>query len=97
MADRPEHRAEEAAFLADPHSLGAGAVAALERIGDAIGLDYGGIDFGLSAEGEILLFEANATMIAALPSPDAIWDYRRGPAQTVRAAARRMLAARALP
>ncbi|MEA2831155.1 MAG: aromatic-L-amino-acid/L-tryptophan decarboxylase, partial [Bradyrhizobium sp.] len=97
MADRPEHRAEEAGFLAGLCSVGSGAVAALERIRDAIGLDYGGIDFGLSAEGEILLFEANATMIAALPSPDAIWDYRRGPAQTVRAAARRMLAARALP
>ncbi|MGB8840689.1 MAG: hypothetical protein WCC64_06435, partial [Aliidongia sp.] len=95
MADNPAHRAEEAAFLADLASLGPGAVAALERIRDALGLEYGGIDFGLSEEGEILLFEANATMIAALPAADPIWDYRRGPAQTARAAARHMLAARA--
>jgi lipoprotein NlpI len=96
MTDRPEHRAEEAAFLADlPGSLGAEAAAALARIRDALELDYGGIDFGLSPEGELLLFEANATMIAALPPPDPIWDYRRGPAETVRAAARQMLRARA--
>jgi hypothetical protein len=96
MADSPEYRAEEAAYLADPEgSLGAGAMAALDHIRAVLDLDYGGIDFGLSADGEILLFEANATMIAALPSPDPIWDYRRGPAESVRAAARRMLAARA--
>jgi Tetratricopeptide repeat len=97
MAERPDHRAEEAIFLADLGSLGARAVAALERVRDVLGLDYGGIDFGLSAGGEILLFEANATMIAALPSADPIWNYRRDPAKAVRAAARRMLAARALP
>ncbi len=96
MADRPDHRAEEAAFLADlPGALGAKAVAALERIRDALALDYGGVDFGLSPAGEILLFEANATMIAALPPPDPIWDYRRAPAEAVREAAKRMLWKRA--
>ena len=92
MAERPEHRAEEAAFLADlPGFIGMPAFRALERIRAALDLDYGGVDFGLSPAGEILLFEANATMIAALPPPDPIWDYRRGPAKAVRAAARRML------
>ncbi|MEI9982349.1 MAG: hypothetical protein WDN69_03545 [Aliidongia sp.] len=92
MADRPEHRAEEAAFLADlSGSIGPAAVAALERISDALELDYGGIDFGLSRDGQILLFEANATMIAALPPPEPVWDYRRGPAEAVRKAAKRML------
>jgi len=96
MSDRPDHRAEEAAFLADmTGSIGAGAVAALARIRDALDLDYGGIDFGLSPSGEILLFEANATMIAALPPPDPVWDYRREPAEQVRAAARQMLLTRA--
>jgi Tetratricopeptide repeat len=96
MASRPDHRAEEAAFLADlPGFIGAKAVQALERIRAALDLDYGGVDFGLSPAGEILLFEANATMIAALPPPDPIWDYRRGPAEAVRDAARRMLRQRA--
>ncbi len=96
MAGRPDHRAEEAAFLVDlPGFIGAKAVDALERIRDALDLDYGGVDFGLSPEGEILLFEANATMVAALPSPDPIWDYRRAPAEAVREAARRMLRKRA--
>jgi hypothetical protein len=96
MADNADHRAEEARFLGDmPGAIGAAGVAALQRIEAALGLDYGGVDFGLGRDGDVLLFEANATMIAALPSPDPIWDYRRGPAETVRKAARDMLKARA--
>lgn len=95
MAGEPAHRAEEAAFLADmAGTVGAAGMAALERIRDALGLDYGGIDFARGPEGEILLFEANATMIAARPPPDPMWDYRRAPAEAVLAAARRMLAGR---
>jgi hypothetical protein len=41
MADQPDHRAEEAAFLGDmPAALGAKAIAALEGIRDTLGLDY---------------------------------------------------------
>ena len=32
-----------------------------------LGLDYAGIDFGLNPNGEILLFEANATMVVKHP------------------------------
>ena len=71
MWDSAEHRAEEAKFLADmPGVLGAPAMAALERLSGAIGLDYGGIDFGLNQRGEILLFEANATMVVEHPDAD---------------------------
>ena len=78
MAERPDHRAEEAAFLADmTATLGARAVKALERISDALGLDYGGIDFGVSRGGEVLLFEANATMVVIAPSDDERWAHRR--------------------
>jgi glutathione synthase/RimK-type ligase-like ATP-grasp enzyme len=78
MAERPDHRAEEAAFLADmTATLGECAVSALKRIGDALGLDYGGIDFGLSRSGEVLLFEANATMVVIQPSDDERWAHRR--------------------
>jgi len=78
MADKPDHRLEEAAFLADmPTVLGDKAYRALEGIRDALGLDYAGIDFGLNARGDLLLFEANATMVIAKPNDDERWSYRR--------------------
>jgi glutathione synthase/RimK-type ligase-like ATP-grasp enzyme len=96
MADSAEHRAEEQRFLQDmPGVLGARAMAALEHIRDALGLDYGGIDFGLSADGDVLLFEANATMVVNLPDSDARWDYRRDAVRQIHAAVRAMLASRA--
>jgi hypothetical protein len=78
MADKPDHRSEEAHFLGDmPAVLGNKAIAALHRIRDALGLDYAGIDFGLSPDGDLLLFEANATMVISPPGPDEQWTYRR--------------------
>jgi len=78
MADKPDHRLEEARFLGDmPAVLGDKAMAALERIQAALGLDYAGIDFGLGPDGDLLLFEANATMVIAPVAPDERWAYRR--------------------
>ena len=79
MADKPDHRREEMTFLTDMRAvLGDKAMAALGAICDALGLDYGGIDFGLNAGGDLLLFEANATMVIAAPDNDPRWAYRRG-------------------
>jgi hypothetical protein len=95
MADRPEHRAEEAAFLADMGSvLGPRALGALARIRDRLGLDYAGVDFALGANGEVLLFEANATMVVNPPDPDERWAYRRAAVERVLDGVRRMLAAK---
>jgi len=92
MKERPDHRAEEAGFLADmPGFIGAKAIAALESVRAALGLDYGGIDFGLNRQGEVLLFEANATMVVEQPDPDPRWDYRRAAVERIHAAVRRML------
>ena len=78
MADQPDHRAEEARFLADmPAALGDKAMTALKRIRDVLGLDYAGVDFGLGRDGDLLLFEANATMVIAVPDADERWAYRR--------------------
>jgi len=78
MADSAEHRAEDAAFLVDMSGvLGPRAVTTLSGIQTALGLDYGGIDFGLTPQGDVLLFEANATMVILEPDPDPCWDYRR--------------------
>ncbi len=98
MADRADLRAEEATFLADmPAVLGATAIAALQGIATQLGLDYGGIDFGLAPDGRLLLFEANATMAILAPPTEAIWDYRRDPVARVLAAARAQIMVRAAP
>jgi glutathione synthase/RimK-type ligase-like ATP-grasp enzyme len=95
MADQPAHQAEEAAFLSNmPQVLGDTAMAALHAIQATLGLDFGGIDFGLDAAGNLLLFEANPTMLLNPPDADAQWDYRRGAADAALLAARRMLSNR---
>jgi tetratricopeptide (TPR) repeat protein len=79
MADKPDHRAEEMAFLQNMRAvLGDKAFAALHAIREALGLDYAGIDFGVNADGDLLLFEANATMVIASPDNNPRWAYRRG-------------------
>ncbi len=96
MADRADHRAEDAAFLGDmAHVIGDKAVAALCSIGHRLGLDYGGIDFGLSPAGDVLLFEANATMVVNPPDPDERWSYRRQAVDRILDAARTMILRRA--
>jgi aromatic-L-amino-acid/L-tryptophan decarboxylase len=96
MADYANHRAEDATFLEDmPAVLGPRALAALQLIQNTIGLDYGGIDFGLNERGEVLLFEANATMAVIVPDKDQRWDYRRAAIEKIYAAVWKMLINRA--
>jgi hypothetical protein len=96
MAEQPAHRAEEAAFLADMAGvLGPRAMAGLEAIGERLGLDYAGVDFAIGPHGEVLLFEANATMVVNPPDADPRWDYRRAPVERILAATRDRLLARA--
>jgi len=92
MADRAEHRAEDAEFLENmPAVLGPRAMNALETIQTVLGLDYAGIDFGLSSSGDLLLFEANATMVVNPPEPDQRWAYRRPAVERIFNAIRNML------
>ncbi len=96
MADDAAARLEEARFLADmPAVLGAKVMAALGAIALRLGLDYGGVDFGLSADGEMLLFEANAGMVIQPPGPEPIWDYRRAPIGRALDAVKSLLLAKA--
>lgn len=72
------YRYEEAAFLEYmPEVIGPTAITALEAIRDALHLDYAGIDFGLDHNGNVLLFEANATMTIPQEPLEKIWEYRR--------------------
>ena len=96
MTGRPDHRAEEAAFLADMAAvIGAPGMAALEAIVATMGLDYAGVDFGLAADGTMLVFEANATMAVYPPDDGETWGYRRRAVDRVIAAVREMLVAHA--
>jgi glutathione synthase/RimK-type ligase-like ATP-grasp enzyme len=96
MTERPDHRAEETAFLENmPAVIGERGLRALEAIVATMGLDYAGVDFGLSADGTILVFEANATMAVYPPDAGETWGYRRRAVDRVIAAVREMLVARA--
>lgn len=56
---------EERRFLEDPAAaLGERALQALAAIGRRLELDYAGIDFTLLPDGQVFVFEANATMLA---------------------------------
>ena len=95
MAEQADHRAEEAAFLADmPAVLGPFAMTALTQVCQTLELDYAGIDFGLAPDGRLLLFEANATMVINPAGPDQIWDYRRSAVDRALAAAHAMIVQR---
>jgi tetratricopeptide (TPR) repeat protein len=65
MTGAPWKLDEERRFLADPQAaLGPRAMNAIAAIGRALDLDYGGVDFTLTPDGRVLVFEANATMLA---------------------------------
>ena len=92
MAQSADNRVKEAEFLGDmPRVVGRRGRAALERIAAILDLDYGGIDFAVDAQGNILFFEANATMVMAPLSLDQKWDYRRRAFDDVFTALRGML------
>ncbi|WP_395064325.1 hypothetical protein [Paraburkholderia silvatlantica] len=64
MIVEPWKLAEEHQFLDTPFEvLGKRASAAIRAIGRQLDLDYCGIDFTLTPDGRVLVFEANATML----------------------------------
>ena len=77
----------------DRQQGGAGRLSASRRAGARLWRHH----FGLMPSGEVLLFEANATMVIAQPDADPRWDYRRAPIQKIIDAARAMVKARAAP
>jgi hypothetical protein len=92
MADVPEHRAEDAELLANMAGvLGPRVMRALKEIQNILRLDYGGIDFGLNPNGDLLLFEANATMAILPPGREQQWDYRRSAVEKACGAVWKML------
>ncbi len=88
----PDAVAEEAAFLTNPRvAIGGRAMDAIEAAAARIDLNYFGIDFALDAQGNALLFEANATMRAVVPSADDPSIARRDAALAANAAFRELV------
>ena len=64
MANQAWMQQEEEAFLARPHEAFSEAQrAAVLAMARATGLDYCGVDVGVCANGEVVFFESNATML----------------------------------
>jgi hypothetical protein len=79
-ADMPAHAwklDEERRFLAAPEqALGTGGMAALEAIGQRLGLAYAGIDFSVLPDGRILVFEANPVMLVHPEEPQGVLAHK---------------------
>ena len=98
MATSEAYRAEELRYLSDPAgAIGGRAMMALQRIGEALGLDYAGIDFAVSADGTVLVFEANATMRIVPPPAGPSGDLRRPFIERAMAAARALFSGNRMP
>ncbi len=94
----PAQCAEEAAFLsAMPRVLGPRRMRALAAIADRLGLDYAGIDFTLTGNDMLLVFEANAAMTLLPPRPGDVPPARARAMARALNAAQAMLLARAMP
>lgn len=87
--------AEELLFLQDPRAaLGERAMDAIAAIGQRLDLDYGGIDFTLLPDGQVFVFEANATMLAHYERDSGVLAHKNQHVQHIVDAFEQMLARR---
>jgi glutathione synthase/RimK-type ligase-like ATP-grasp enzyme len=94
MGDVEWMRLEEQAFLADPlRVFGARGMAALDTVRRQVGLDYCGIDCALDAEGRVVVFEVNASMLIHSDNPG--FEYKTPYVMAIKAAFERLLEGRA--
>ncbi|MDR3513650.1 MAG: tetratricopeptide repeat protein [Caulobacteraceae bacterium] len=95
MARDPARIAEELAFLRDPTAaIGERALAAVRAIGERLGLDYAGLDFSVLPDGQVLVFEANATMLVHPEAPSSPFAHKNPYVTTILDAFQAMLARR---
>ena len=96
MRNNDVNRAEELAYLTNmAATLGPKAMAALTGIAALLELDYGGIDFGIGSDGNVLVFEANPVMAVYFPDEDERFAYRRAAIVRIVDAVRAMFSRRA--
>jgi hypothetical protein len=96
MADSPAKRAEEAAAMAGfQASFAARHAAALAQVTLMLGLDYYALDCAETAEGDLLVFEADIGMIVHALDPVEVYPYKRPRMHALFAAVEAMLRAKA--
>jgi len=94
MADHVWMQQEEAAFLADPRRVFTPAqFETLRTIRASIGLDYFGIDCGFDRDGNIVVFEVNASML--VHEQNEAFPYKDPHVRAIKAAFDELLAQRA--
>lgn len=94
METNAGRRDEEARFLDDPQGvLGSRAWDTLKAVAQAMDLDYAGMDFSLLPDGDILFFEANATMLVH-PEDEEMFAYKASAVQAILAATSDMICRR---
>jgi len=77
MSGAADRQAEERRFLEEPRRvLGEDAWRAIGRIGERLDLDYAGLDFSILPDGQVLVFEANATMLVHPEAEDGEFAYK---------------------
>jgi aromatic-L-amino-acid decarboxylase len=78
MAERPERRDEEAAFMATfDTDFAARHAEAFAELHAAFGLDYFAIDCGETPDGRLLLFEADVAMIVHAMDCETLYPYKK--------------------
>ncbi|MBV9522266.1 MAG: hypothetical protein JO010_05705 [Alphaproteobacteria bacterium] len=88
-------RDEEARFLSDPGTVfDDGLLEALRGVGAAIGLDYFGIDCGITPAGELLVFEIETGMIVHNLDPTELYPYKPAAFRRIASALDRLIEAR---
>jgi hypothetical protein len=92
MLGRADLRDEERRMVGRPrHEIRSSVVETLRAVRKRIPLDYFGVDFGIAADGAVVLFEANATMdfLSTVTEPE--FAYVRQPLPLARRAFRAMI------
>jgi hypothetical protein len=91
MAFRPDLVAEDRAVMESGGRLPPPVSAVFDEVRRRMPLDFFGVDFGISPNGEVVLFEANATMSFFPFAEDPQFDYSRRCIAPARSAFRELL------
>jgi tetratricopeptide (TPR) repeat protein len=77
MGEQPWMKVEEEAFLADWRSVFTAARGdAIREVGRRLDLDFAGIDCAISRDGNVLMFEANPSMLVHLTDSRVTFPYK---------------------
>ena len=91
MLEHPWKIAEEQRFLQDTAEvLGARAMAAVCQLGNRLDLEYAGIDFTILPNGQVFVFEANATMLVHRVNQSGVLAHKNASVQNIADAFERM-------